>query len=132
MIYFILDLMKNNFGNYVVQKALKISTGAPKLKLIVSILKNIEKIGDKKLIIKWRNIVIGCLPKEIEMNNIDGDLIYKLLKSIPVDEISAVNKISNQIFINKGNNSHGKIFNIIFSIGNRRFNNLNNGNYSNN
>lgn len=99
--------MKNNYGNYVVQKALKISCGAPKLKLIISILKNIEKIGDKKLIVKWKNIVISCLPKENEMNNMDGDLIYKLLKSNPLDDIPFVNRNSNQTFLNKGNNNFG-------------------------
>lgn len=99
--------MKNNYGNYVVQKALKISSGNPKLKLIISILKNIEKIGDKKLIAKWKNIVISCLPNDNEMNNVDGDLIYKLLKSIPVEEIPVVNRNSNQMFFNKGNNNFG-------------------------
>ncbi len=99
--------MKNNYGNYVVQKALKISSGSPKLKLIISILKNIEKIGDKKLIAKWKSIVISCLPSEIEMNNVDGELIYKLLKSIPIDEVPAVNRNSNQFYMNKGNNNFG-------------------------
>jgi len=74
--------MKNNYGNYVVQKALKISLGGSKLKLIISILKNFEKIGDKKLMSKWKNIIFIYLPNENEMNNIDGDLIYKLLNSI--------------------------------------------------
>lgn len=49
--------MKNNYGNYVVQKALKLSKGNYKTKLINSILKNIQKIGDKKIILKWKTIV---------------------------------------------------------------------------
>lgn len=49
--------MKNNYGNYVVQKALKLSTGNLKSKLMTIILRNIEKIGDKKLMMKWRSIV---------------------------------------------------------------------------
>lgn len=98
--------MKNNYGNYVVQKALKISTGSHKNKLIISILKNIEKIGDKKLIGKWKNIVINCLPIENEMITPDGDLILKLLKSIQIEENLLGNKSnwgmnSNQNFINQ-------------------------------
>ena len=53
----IVDLMKNNYGNYVVQKALKLSSSNNKYKLIDIILKNLEKIGDKKLILKWKFIV---------------------------------------------------------------------------
>jgi hypothetical protein len=49
--------MKNNYGNYVVQKALRLSKGMHKNKLISTILKNLEKIGDRKLIMKWKSIV---------------------------------------------------------------------------
>jgi len=53
----IVDLMKNNYGNYVIQKALKLAMNKHKCKLVESILKNLEKIGDKKLIQKWKSIV---------------------------------------------------------------------------
>ena len=56
-ILIILDLMRNNYGNYVVQKALKLSSVSNKQKIISLILKNIDKIGDLKLILKWRLIV---------------------------------------------------------------------------
>jgi hypothetical protein len=56
-----LDLMKNNYGNYVVQKALKLAHSPLKEQLIGSIIKNIEKIGDRKLIFKWQNIVTSHL-----------------------------------------------------------------------
>lgn len=104
--------MKNNYGNYVVQKALRISTGIPKLKLIISILKNIEKIGEKKLIAKWRNIVISCLPNENEMNNIDGDLIYKLLRYNAFDDNQTINRNLNQNYLNSNNfnQNTGKFF----------------------
>ena len=49
--------MKNNYGNYVVQKSLKLSSGMFKGKLMNSILKNLNKLGDRKLIVKWRSIV---------------------------------------------------------------------------
>jgi hypothetical protein len=49
--------MKNNYGNYVVQKALKLCSGQLKAKMISIIVKSIEQIGDKKLIMKWKSIV---------------------------------------------------------------------------
>jgi hypothetical protein len=51
------EVMKNGFGNYVVQKALKISTGKNKAYLAESVNKNIYKLNDKKLITKWKSIV---------------------------------------------------------------------------
>jgi hypothetical protein len=50
-------LIKSNYGNYVIQKALKISSVTNKLSLINAILQNLEKLGDKKLMVKWKHIV---------------------------------------------------------------------------
>ena len=63
----VVDLMKNNYGNFVVQKALKLSSGPNKLKLIRCIVKNIEKIGDRKIILKWKSIVESHICPENEM-----------------------------------------------------------------
>jgi len=46
-------LLQNNFGNFVLQKALKLSKNENHKKLIDSINKNLEKINDKKLFDKW-------------------------------------------------------------------------------
>ena len=51
------EIMKNNYGNYVIQKALKISVNDDKKKLIEEVNKNIFKINDKKLILKWKRII---------------------------------------------------------------------------
>ena len=51
------EIMKNSFGNYVIQKALKISISEDKKKLIEEVSKNIYKINDKKLILKWKSIL---------------------------------------------------------------------------
>ena len=53
----IVEVMKNNFGNYVIQKALKITTRNNKKCLLDIIVRNIFKLNDKKLIIKWKSIV---------------------------------------------------------------------------
>ena len=52
----IAEIMKNNFGNYVIQKALKISQGNINNLLVKEVCKNIFKLNDKKLILKWKNI----------------------------------------------------------------------------
>ncbi len=53
--------MKNNYGNYVVQKALKLANQSDKSKLVKCIIKNIEKIGDRKLIMKWKSIILNYM-----------------------------------------------------------------------
>lgn len=53
----IAEVMKNNFGNYVIQKALKISTGKERTLLAEIVNNNIFKLNDKKLIAKWKSIV---------------------------------------------------------------------------
>ncbi len=50
--------MKNNFGNYVVQKALKLARNDNKKKLVENVSKNVERLGEKKIIDKWKNILL--------------------------------------------------------------------------
>ncbi len=49
--------MKSNYGNYVVQRALKLSNGKTHEELIFAVSENIEKLNDKKLISKWKTIM---------------------------------------------------------------------------
>ncbi len=65
-------LIKNNFGNYVIQTALKYSKGKVKMILINSIENNLGVLGDKKLINKWKNIIssnIQNIKKDFNINN---------------------------------------------------------------
>ena len=50
-------LIKNSFGNFVLQKSLKLSSGRRKIKLTNSIKKSLDKLTDKKLIKKWKTIL---------------------------------------------------------------------------
>jgi hypothetical protein len=54
-------LIRNDYGNYVLQKALKLSNMNTRISLVNNILHNLEKLGDKKLIIKWKHIVDSSL-----------------------------------------------------------------------
>ncbi len=49
--------MKNNFGNYVVQKALAIAQGDMKVEMGTAIQDNIPHLTDKKLKLKWAQIL---------------------------------------------------------------------------
>lgn len=69
----ILELMKNPFGNYVIQKALKLSTGFYKGKMGGIIKKHLEKLNDKKLVAKWKYIL-----QNLTSNNLGGGLGGKL------------------------------------------------------
>ena len=51
------ELMLNNYGNYVIQKALKLSSGTVQNMLIQEIFKNLYIIKDKKIFNKWKMII---------------------------------------------------------------------------
>ena len=51
------ELMLNNYGNYVIQKAIKLSSGKYQDILIQEIYNNLYMIEDKKIINKWKMII---------------------------------------------------------------------------
>ena len=52
-------LMQNNYGNYVIQTALKVTSGNERNEFILGIEKNLSKLSDKKILSKWKNILIN-------------------------------------------------------------------------
>ena len=63
------EVMKSNYGNYVIQKAIKLATGEYKEKIVENAAKNVNKLNDPKLIIKWKSILMPYI-KEIGKDNI--------------------------------------------------------------
>jgi len=53
----IVELMKNSYGNYVIQKGIKLAKEQNKQKLLSNIFKHLDKLNDLKLIIKWKGIL---------------------------------------------------------------------------
>ena len=53
----IVDVIKNSFGNFVIQKALKMANSFNLFKLVNSIKMNLEKIQEKRVVSKWRSII---------------------------------------------------------------------------
>ena len=74
--------MKNNYGNYVVQKALKLAKDVNKNKLINSIVKNIDKIGDRKLILKWQSIINSFIEANCYEDNVSNCNYKKVFNTV--------------------------------------------------
>ena len=79
----VVELMKNEYGNFVIQKALRLSQNQNRKRLVKLIEKNFEKIGDKKLILKWKTIVSSFTNNSSNSNQnlkvIKQNVICKLL-----------------------------------------------------
>ena len=52
------EVMKSNYGNYVIQKVLKISKGEDKKRFVFTAASDVNKLNDNKLIQKWKSILI--------------------------------------------------------------------------
>jgi len=65
----IYDVMKSNYGNYVIQKAIKLAKGEYKNKFVLCAAKDINKLNDNKLIQKWKSILFPHI-KELDANQI--------------------------------------------------------------
>lgn len=90
----IIDLMINNYGNYVVQKALlKTSRIEDKKNLVNNILANIDKIQDKKINSKWRSII------ESHETEFDSDIFLKRESSKTISFKEGINQNNNKSVI---------------------------------
>ncbi len=68
-------LLLNNFGNYVLQKALSIASTCSKIILINVILEQLTQLDDKKLIVKWKHICDLTMSNIInEANRLEGGI----------------------------------------------------------
>ncbi len=52
--------MKNNFGNYVIQKALMLADPSTKEDLALKVQENIPFLSNKKLKANWNHIIDKC------------------------------------------------------------------------
>ena len=66
------EVMKSNYGNYVIQKVLKLAKGENKNKLVFTAATDINKLNDNKLIQKWKSILNG------HINELNSEQIKEL------------------------------------------------------
>lgn len=90
--------MKSSYGNYVMQKALKVSNGDNKTKLTESIINNIDKLNDKKLIFKWKQIASEASGKILNYPCVENFGYYS--------QNVSPNTSFNSINSNRSNNSN--------------------------
>jgi len=84
--------MKNSYGNYVIQKALKLSNGHFKVKITNNIKKCLDKLTDAKLINKWKNIL-----ENMKANNLGTNL--------GSHKLDIQRKKSNESILSNGSNN---------------------------
>ena len=68
----IYEIMKSKFGNYVIQKAIKLSKNESRKKLVFNCALMINNLKDSKLITKWKSILMPYI------NELSTDSINKL------------------------------------------------------
>ena len=68
-----LEVMKDNYGNFVIQKALKLAFGPSKNILVIELYNNVDKLNNKKLILKWKSLILPYITQvdKFQSNNIN-------------------------------------------------------------
>ncbi len=68
-----LEVMKDNYGNFVIQKALKLACGPSKNILVIELYNNVDKLNNKKLILKWKSLIVPYITQvdKFQSNNIN-------------------------------------------------------------
>lgn len=61
----LVSVMRNSYGNYVVQKALNYATGEAKMALADAIYQSIPNIQDKKIRVKWAQILYHSIQNDL-------------------------------------------------------------------
>lgn len=97
----LVSVMRNSYGNYVVQKALYLSNGDAKIALADSIYKNIPNIQDKKIKLKWAQLLHASIANDL---NFAGR--YDLEEYLKEANDTNPNKASNQIDLNRNSSSY--------------------------
>lgn len=113
-----LDLMKSSYGNYVMQKALKVSSGENKNKLTESIINNIDKLNDKKLVFKWKQIACEASGRNLSFQCVEnfGNYSHNVSPNTSFNSINSnrsnnSRNSTNNIVNNRNSNTNPMIFN---------------------
>jgi hypothetical protein len=114
----VVDLIKNNIGNSVIQKTLRVANEQYKLKLTQYVDNNIERLGDNKLIYNWKIITNNV------MNN-DNNFMNDYRNLLPYTHPYIINpNYYNQIFNNSQSHNNNYFFNnLYYTVNSNRKNN---------
>lgn len=62
-------LLRSNYGNYIIQKAIKISPILIKMRFINIVIEQLDHLNDKKLMTKWRCVIDGIMQEYFVKNS---------------------------------------------------------------
>jgi len=92
------EMIKSSYGNYVIQKALRVARGEERERFVHLIKKNMQKMNDKKVVRKWKNIINDVTNENSKTNEVDDTLMIPSSNISPSLEHAAK---FNDEFINK-------------------------------
>lgn len=74
-------ILKNNYGNYVLQTALKIAKNKELTTLLHSIESSIDLLSEKKRANKWKRILISYKDSPLSVNNVSFNIMEDLFSN---------------------------------------------------
>jgi len=96
-----LGLIRNSYGNYVVQRALNVASGEDKEKLLKAISMRLPEVSDRKIRNKWEQItkvhLTGCTSSKSQQDSFERLSISSYNELINYEEIEPnIKKPNNQ------------------------------------
>jgi Pumilio-family RNA binding repeat len=96
-----LGLIRNSYGNYVVQRALNVASGEYKEKLLKAISMRLPEVSDRKIRNKWEQItkehLTGCTSSKSQQDSFERLSISSYNELINYEEIEPnIKKPNNQ------------------------------------
>lgn len=96
-----LGLIRNSYGNYVVQRALNVASGEDKEKLLKAISMRLPEVSDRKIRNKWEHItkehLTGCTSSKSQQDSFERLSISSYNELINYEEIEPnIKKPNNQ------------------------------------
>ena len=124
----IIALLTNSFGNFVLQTAMKLSKGKNKTRIVNYIKKNLDKINDKKIVKKWKEII--SLSSHLTFqNNFNSNSQGTLNKSY--EKKNSFNSEKDKLNISTSSNKSNKSGYSLKSTGDVDYNYTNQWTYNN-
>lgn len=109
--------MKNAYGNYVVQKSLKVAKSENKKILIDALTRNIDKLCDKKLISKWKIIINNSLGNFASLCGPNTNSGYNTYSNSFNNNYNnkSISNVSNNVNVNNNGSNNTNNINVSFS-----------------
>jgi len=95
-----MEMIKSSYGNYVIQKALRVAKGEEREKFVNLIKKNLQRMNDKKVIRKWKNIINDITTADYSGKTSDDCETFLIPSTNISPSMESVHKYNDE-FVNK-------------------------------